>query len=174
MPMTKEHIQEALSKRFITAIANRSGYSTSHHEFDYGVDLEIVEVNIRLKITTGNRYAATNRSLRLQLKSTLEHRIEKRGGTVIYDLNAETWNDLVEQRHSYKPLILVLFILPSNEEEWLTLDVDALILRKCAYWFILSGTDSMTANENSRRITIPTNQIIGVETLPQLFEIFHT
>jgi hypothetical protein len=173
MPMTKEHIQEALSKRFITAIANRCGYSTSHHEFDYGVDLEIVEVNVRLKTTTGNRYSATNRSLRLQLKSTLEHRIEKRGNAVIYDLHAETWNDLVEQRRSYKPLILVLFILPSNEEEWLTLDDNALILRKCAYWFVPNDTDSMTENENSRRIAIPTSQMIGIETLPQLFEIFH-
>jgi hypothetical protein len=67
----------------------------------------------------------------------------------------------------------VLFILPSNEEEWLTLDDNALILRKCAYWFVPNDTDSMTENENSRRIAIPTSQMIGIETLPQLFEIFH-
>ncbi len=173
MPMTKEHTQEALSNRFVTAIANYCGYATSRPEFDYGTDIEIHEVSTRKAITSGNRYAFTNRRLQLQLKSVQKHRIEERSGKIIYDLQSETWNDLIELRDTYNPLILVLFVLPDDEKEWITLKSDSLIMRKCAYWFIPDPTDVPTTNIGTKRISIPTTQILEIGTLPLLFDQFN-
>ena len=76
---------------------------------------------------------------------------------------------MIIRKNTKSPLILVVFILPENKDEWLSLSDKELIVKKCAYWFIPEENNS-TKNTSSIRISINKNeQLIQKETLNQLF-----
>ena len=167
--MTEEHIKEALSLRYIELVAAFNGYKTSSSYPDYGTDLEIKEVDFRIE-NQGKRYLETGRELKLQLKATTENSIVVENESIKYDLNATTFNDLLVRKNSKSPLILILFVLPSDKNNWLTITDNELIASKCAYWFFPDNIDLSTPNTATKRIEISKNNIISSETLNYLFE----
>jgi hypothetical protein len=58
----------------------------------------------------------------------------------------------------------VVLFLPADPAEWLTLDSDALILRKCAYWASLRGAKP-SANATAQTVYLPKNQRFDVDGL---------
>jgi len=167
--MTKEHIKEALSLHYIEVIASANGYKTTSSHPDYGTDLDVIEIDSRME-QERHRYCQTGRELKLQLKAT--QTIIDAGNDIKYDLKVKNFNDLVSRRESRHPLILILFILPPESSEWIHLSDEALILRKCAYWYYPDETETSTSNVSTKRITISKQNLITEETLPKLFEIY--
>ena len=161
--MTEEHIKEAISLRYLELLAAYSGYKTSTSYPDYGTDLEVKEISFREE-NNKKRFLETGRELKFQLKATTERNIIIEDNSIKYDLNASTYNDLIARKNTKCPLILVVFVLPENKEEWLSLSDKELIVKKCAYWFI-PKEDSSTENTSSIRINIDKNeQLIQIET----------
>ena len=167
--MTEEHIKEAISLRYIELIAAFNGFKTSSSYPDYGTDLDIKEVDFRME-NDHKRYLETGRELKFQLKSTTENSIVVEDDLIKYDLNASTYNDLLTRKHSKNPLILILFVLPSDKNNWLHISDNELIAKKCAYWFFPEDTDSLTPNTAQKRITISKDNLISNEALNYLFE----
>jgi hypothetical protein len=90
--LTEQHIIESLSRAYVRALAGKAGLNLSVREYDYGVDGNFDEITIRDK-----RRVESGFSLSFQLKaSTLWQRDDN---TVIYDLEAKTYNDLVLRRN---------------------------------------------------------------------------
>jgi len=167
--MTEENIKEAISLRYLELLAAYDGYKTSTSYPDYGTDLEIKEISFR-KENDKKRYLETGRELKFQLKATTERSIIIENNSVKYDLDSSTYNDLIIRKNTKSPLILIVFVLPENKEEWLCLSDKELIVKKCAYWFI-PKEDSSTKNTSSIRITINKDeQLLQKETLNQLFK----
>ena len=133
--MTEEHIKEAISLRYIELIAAHNGFKTNSSYPDYGTDLNVIEVGYR-KENGHKRYLDTGRELKIQLKSTTEDIIQNDDEFIIYDLDAKTYNDLIQRRDTTFPLILILFILPDNKTEWIQVSEQELISKKCAYWYL--------------------------------------
>lgn len=169
--MTEEHIKEAISLRYIELVAAYNGYKSSSASPDYGTDLDIKEVDFRLE-NDHKRYLDTGRELKFQLKATTENSIIVDGDLIKYDLNASTYNDLLSRRYSKNPLILILFVLPSDRFNWLNISDDELIAKKCAYWFIPENTELLTPNTGKKRIAVNKNNFISNETLNHLFESY--
>jgi hypothetical protein len=167
--MTEEHIKEAISLRYIELIAAFNGFKTSSSTPDYGTDLDIKEVDFRIE-NQHKRYLETGRELKLQLKATTENSVIVEGDFIKYDLNASTYNDLLSRKHSKNPLILILFVLPPDKNNWLNISDNELITKKCAYWFFPESFDSLTPNTDKKRIAICKNNFISNETLNYLFE----
>ena len=167
--MTEEHIKEAISLRYIELIAAFNGFKTSSSYPDYGTDLDIKEVDFRLE-NDHKRYLETGRELKFQLKATTENSVIEEGDLIKYDLNASTYNDLISRKHTKNPLILILFVLPIDKENWLKISDDELIAKKCAYWFYPKNTELLTENTGKKRIAISKNNFISNETLNHLFE----
>ncbi len=167
--MTEQHIKEAISKKFIGLIASKCGYSTSEPSQDYGRDLSIVEVGIRNE-NNKSRYSETGRELKFQLKATTENSVIVSDDNLKYDLEAKNYNDLIMRRNTKSPLILVLFILPTNQTEWLIVSENELISKKCAYWYIPQQNEATTENTDTKRIVINKNNLVNPESLNQLFE----
>ncbi|MDR2556847.1 MAG: DUF4365 domain-containing protein [Bacteroidales bacterium] len=167
--MTEEHIKENISLRYLELIAACNGYKACSSYPDYGTDLEIKEINFREE-NSRKRYFDTGRDLKFQLKATIEKNVEVEDGFIKYDLDASTYNDLITRKKSKSPLILVVFILPQDKDEWLKISNEELIVKKCAYWFIPESSD-ITTNASSIRIAInKSTQLIQINTLNQLFE----
>jgi hypothetical protein len=164
--ITVQHTCEALSRAHVQAIAGSAGanltrLSVSTFELDYGVDGTFHEVR-----TFGGRHINSGFPLDFQLKASTLWTIED--DRVVYDLEAKTFNDLVDRSETERatPCILVLLCLPRESADWVTSSEDALILRKCCYWHHLAGT--ATKNRRTVRIRIPRAHLFGPESLTNL------
>lgn len=169
--MTEEHIKEAISLRYIELIAAFNGFKTSSTYPDYGTDLDIKEIDFRLE-NDRKRYYETGRELKFQLKATTESSVIEEENLIKYDLNASTYNDLILRKYSKNPLILILFVLPIDKENWLNISEVELIAKKCAYWFLPESNEIFTSNTGKKRIVISKNNLISNNTLNNLFESY--
>lgn len=87
-------------------------------------------------------------------------------GDIVYDLQARNYNILADT-HRQLDIILVLLHLPPQKGNWITHNVNNLILRKCAYWISLKG-QAQTTNANSKRIIIPHDNIFSPNALHEI------
>jgi len=170
--MTEEHIKEAISLRYIELIAAYNGYKTSSSYPDYGTDLDVIEVGYRIE-NEHKRYSNTGRELKFQLKATTVNSVLDETEIIKYDLEAKSFNDLIERKDTPYPLFLVLFVLPTDEKkEWVSISDDELIAKKCAYWYVPDSKEVATSNATKKRISISKNNLFKLDTLNQLFENF--
>lgn len=159
--LTEEHIKEGLSRAYVLAVAHRAGFNISKSEFDYGIDGTFKEVVIR-----GNRRAPGGFSIDYQLKSTTN--VEFAEGFIKYKLESKNYNDLVEI-NTATPRILILFVLPKDDSQWLNINCESTILKNCAWWCSLKGKEP-TKNKQKVTIEIPKEQLLTAETLCTLME----
>jgi len=170
--MTESDIMEQLSKRYIEILANRKGYFVLSGK-DYGTDLHVAKV-----ARYGNSFCETGRQVHIQVKSVVEtsvHLIET-ANQIKYDLRGKNYNDLVfrikEER--YIPLILILFIFPSDPENWLQVTSEHLIMGKCAYWYYPNDSSELeyVKPKSNKRIEIPKSNLIHLDFFNYIFDYF--
>ena len=68
------------------------------------------------------------------------------------------------------PRILVVLDLPTEPRDWMTITVEALILRRCAFWLSLAGQEEKP-NRSSITVQIPPENRFDVERLRALMEL---
>src|SRR5687767_14888699 len=113
--MTEEDIEEELSRNFVQLVASRGGFTYSQRNKDYGIDLQIVEVQPSARpMPSGRRFVETGRALDLQLKCTCQRTVAVTDAGLRYALRAKNYNDLVDRwrERPNTPMYLVLFVLP--------------------------------------------------------------
>jgi hypothetical protein len=100
--------------------------------------------------------------------------VEEQDGNIVFDLEAKTYNDLVEsvQEKSSVPLFLVLMVLPDDADTWVEVRAHEIVLAKCAYWYRPSETDPPTTNTATRRILIPIANKLDLGFIEQQFANF--
>lgn len=161
--MTETVIMEELSKSYLETIANRSGYFNSVSR-DYGTDLTIRKANL---CPTRKRYLTSGKAIDIQIKAVSEkyarHYDDTSKGFIKYDLEVKNYNDLIEraaENGAIIPLILAVFVMPSNKDEWVELLPEQLILKKCAFWYKIPDNKILSKNKDTVTIEIPkTNRI---------------
>ena len=157
MPITKR--KEALGQAYVRAIVAKVGYNITTYENDFGLDGTIKDVDMR-----DGRYHGNGFSIEYQLKSSSAISFED--GYLIYDLESKNYNDLAAWEGG-TPAILILYVMPENEEDWVNFSVDGLVIKKCAWWCSLEGNPT-TDNERTKRIRIPVSQVFSPDSLIQL------
>ena len=170
--MTDNVVMEELSKSYVESLANERGYFNSTSR-DYGQDLTIRKANL---CPTRNRYLTSGKAIDIQLKAVSErfvrgiHDDEKT--TIKYDLEVKNYNDLIDrnnQNGKLIPLILIVFVIPDNRNEWLSLDNNKLILKKCAYWYEVPEGSIHSSNSVSITIEIPKTNILTPDFFDEQF-----
>jgi len=63
------------------------------------------------------------------------------------------------------PCILVLCCLPKEENSWLKVNEDELVIKKCCYYHFIDGKE--TKNSSSQRIKIPRTQLLTPESIKE-------
>jgi hypothetical protein len=144
MSISKPHIQEGLSVVYVRAIAAKAGYTVAKTEPDYGIDYVVTPVR-----KLGKRWRPMGPSMHIQIKST--RKIKKTSiGNILYDLDVDTYNFLI--RNDTRDIrILVLYLMPEDEDEWLSICADSTNLKHCGYWKYLGG---MRESDNGKTIRI--------------------
>ena len=147
--------EEALSRVYVRAVAARAGYATSMDDYDRdGVDIEI------------RAGGSMSPALDLQLKATVNLR-NAADGSFRYDLDVTNYEKL--RVPTQTPRLLVVLALPRNEEQWLSISEDELVLRRCAYWLNLKD-EPETNNNASITVSIPERNIFDVDALHMLMD----
>lgn len=159
MPITDK--KEALGQAYVRAIVAKAGYNIAHSEKDFGLDGTIKDVTPK-----NGRYHETGFTIEYQLKSSCNVTFENE--ELVYDLESKNYNDLAEWDGNC-PGILILFVLPEKEDEWISFGNDGLLIRRCAWWYCPKGQPA-TDNTSTKRIRIPKTQVFSPETLEMLME----
>ena len=119
----------------------------------------------------GTRHYESGFGFDFQSKTTTKWVQE--GGEIVYDLEADAYNDLVGRAGTgVLPFLLVLLCIPKEEAVWLDVSADRLVLQKCAYWLQLDGV--LTYNEATRRIRIPVANVFTPTSVAEILNAVKT
>jgi hypothetical protein len=102
----------------------------------------------------------------LQLKCTAGD--ATRGTHIVYRLDRKNYDDL-RLTDLVVPRLLVVVLVPSDEQRWLTQTEEELILRRCAYWMSLSGREG-TRNRGKVTVHLPRENRLSVQVLRDLMK----
>ncbi len=172
--MTEEQIKEQLSNRFIGILAANNGFAIDKSEIDLGVDYQLKKATTYTTPQGNNRYTYDSRYIDIQLKATTENSIVDEPHSIKYDLEVKTFNDLVyRQINGTAPLVLILFVLPHDKNNWVDVDNTEIRLRKHAYWYTPPLGSILTANLHSIRIEIPKTNMLGIDCFNNLHQQFY-
>jgi hypothetical protein len=167
--MTEEQIKEKLSNAFVAVVANYNGYKLQVPDDTGGVDFSVTYDKIQTR-NGKTRHIHSGQYVELQLKATEEHRIVFEEDHFKYDLEAKTYNDLIERFNAGNaPLVLILAILPDDKNNWAEIGDLNLNMNQRVYYFYPNEEMEETQNENTIRINIPFENKIGMDFFQTLF-----
>ena len=159
--LTRAHRQEAISRAYLQVIAARCGVICSFRDYDYGIDTTLHAVR-----HVAGRIVEVGVCIDVQLKSTTNATINS--DQILYDLEVRTYNHLRSPVVG-SPRILVLVVLPEDENLWTDQTEERLLLRSCGYWLSLSGMPA-TTNLSTIRVAIPRANLFSNPALADLLE----
>lgn len=161
MALPVETTKEALGQAYVHAVVAKAGYNIASSEKDFGLDGTIKDIAVR-----NGRYHETGFGIEYQLKSSCNVTFE--GDQIVYDLEGKNYNDLATWEGT-NPGILILFVMPKAEEEWLICSQVKMEIRQCAWWCCLEGQPP-TDNGSTKRIRVPQSQVFSPEALETLMQ----
>jgi hypothetical protein len=165
--MTENDIKEDISRGYLGLIASRAGFYPMESRRDYGIDIRYAKTSPR----RNKGYVEDPLYICVQLKATTEKGITISEKEIRYPLEAKTYNDLVDSAESYQPIILILFVLPENKDEWVIVKNNEMIVRKCAYWFKIDKKAKATDNNSAKTIAIPRTNLVDLTFFPDIYKI---
>jgi hypothetical protein len=172
--MTAEQIKEQLSNRFIGVLATYSKFTLDKTELDFGVDYTAKKTYAFTHPGTGKtRITADPQSIDIQLKATTVSGVIDGANDIRYDLEANNYNDMVNRLGGIVPLILILFILPDDQNDWVELTPTELRVRRLAYWFRPPYGSAHTHNTATIRVTIPKTNVLSIDCFDTLHSQFY-
>jgi hypothetical protein len=162
-------IEELLSVAHVQAIAAKVGVSIATFDRlwrkrsyrDHGIDGHFRQI----AVIESRRYVC-GYGLDFQLKASINCKIEP--SHIRYDLESKKYNDLIRRDLSKDtiPCILLLKVLPTDKNSWLSDNEDGVFLGGACYWMYIQG--ALSSNRESVRIRIPKTQNLTPESLLRL------
>lgn len=146
--------KEWFSLAYIGAVAACAGYDIIESRVDRDSVDGILISNFGLRPRIDFQAKATARDI-------------VRDGHVAYPLQVKNYDDL--RADTRNPRILIVVVMPDDEDEWLRQSNDELCLRYCGYWLSLAGRPSV-ANTSNVTVHIPLSNVFGIARLADLME----
>lgn len=153
--LTSTDQEEALSRAYAAAVAAGAGYVTAVPDLDRD--------SIDVCFSAGG---AVRPNIHAQLKSTIN--LRPSGGELKYVLKRKNYDDL--RAPTQVPRILVVLALPKLQKSWLSITLQRLVLKRCAYWVSLRGKAELPVKQQTVTISIPDTNIFDVDALTGLME----
>jgi len=161
-------MMEDLSTAYVQALSVKAGYSfalTDRRRDNHGIDVEIEPYSVY-----GYESGQIRRKpkLTIQLKSTYSHNFNP-NGSISFPLDVD---DYIELSHN-ESSILALYLLPPDQNNWVTHSENELITKKCAYWlYLYTPHSSQPDPSNGCTINVQVNRtnILCADTIHQMIE----
>ena len=165
MPFTQNDIIEQLSYAYLHAVAAKAGFACEV-VVSRLVDGAGVDARVSWKERFDEASVHTNADLRIQLKATTATPAKENGKFSYFLKDVERYDELRVPGGPFPTLLVVLF-LPENALEWLTLDHNALMARRCAYWVSLWDAPA-TPNRSGVTVYLPEANILTPANLREV------
>jgi len=146
--------KEQFSFAYIRAVATDAGFAVS----EPSVDDDSVDLTISGRNADG---AITRPRLDIQAKCTAGEPLDREEFN--FSLPKKNYDDLRDP-NVLVPRILVVMLVPADVGQWLEADHSRLLLRHCAYWTALRGSESSN-NEMTVSVRKPRAQQFSSNTL---------
>ena len=160
LPLQQNDIKEELSYAYVHAVAARAGFSCDRPKRDR----QSLDVIVSSEGAACHDCITNETQLGLQLKATA--RDELTAPTFSFPLPIKNYNDL--RAFNMIPRLLVIFIMPTNADEWIEHQMEEhLLSRRCAYWMNLAGFPEVE-NETNCTVQVPRENILNVASLTEL------
>lgn len=162
--LTPENIEAELCYAYVHAVAASAGVEcivSGRHSDNRGVDARLVSWQ-----PFPEEQLSDSVQIEVQLKATTAAPV------IVDDAYAYALRDILLYDSYRRPItlvprIVVVLFLPQDQEQWLSHDVVALSLRRCAYWVSLRGA-SATRNTTSQTIYLPMDQPFNPQAVTTL------
>ncbi len=163
MPLTENDVKAELSYAYLHAVVSRAGFScevTGRLSDGAGVDAVL---RIRERLTPPP--SLLEFTVDVQLKATSSE-------PVLRDDRYSFWlirrhYDKLRMIEIRNPRILVVLFLPPDPAQWVEHTVDALLLRRCAWWVSLFDAPA-TDNQTGQTVYLPRRNEFSVAGLRDL------
>ena len=152
--MTPNMQKSRFSLAYIEAVASRAGF-------------QVEEIKVDFDSVDGVLMANFGRRPRIEFQAKATTQDILRGNSIHFPLPVKNYDDLITETRT--PRILIVMLMPSDDDDWLTQNDYELSLRHCAYWQFLEGREP-TKNTSTVTIDIPTTNIFSVDRLTDLME----
>lgn len=148
--------KEGLAVVYVKALAVRAGFVAAKPDLDRdSVDLQIMAGGpMRPKLD-------------LQLKATAVL-AESEDGVRRIRLSRKNYDDL--RVDTQTPRLLVVLELPPEEEKWMTVTTEELVLRRRAFWLSLQVDFEEAGERETVTVSIPERNLLDVDSLRALME----
>lgn len=154
--ITREDVQEALSRAYLSAVAAKARYLVSETNLDRdGIDLTVeAGADFRPKIS-------------FQLKATTTLGACNENGNYRYACPVKNYHKLIIPTQT--PRLLLVYRMPVDEDRWLECFDNEALLRHSAYWVNLLGRPPTTRTDNIT-IDVPRVNRLTIDGLRALME----
>jgi len=156
MALPREHLLDELATAYVQAMAAAAGATVAISRRDYGID-----GTLRRILRSRNWYFDSGFPVDFQLKGTSTAAIES--DHVAYDLKARNFDLIVGRPRMAIPYYLFLICFPRNEQNWIAVEDQRLLLGASAFWWTDSGFRSQ--NERSVRLRIPIGNRLTISAI---------
>ncbi|MCK6516747.1 DUF4365 domain-containing protein [Myxococcota bacterium] len=156
--MTPNQQQEEIGKAYVHAVAAACGFAVGQWSQDQGC----IDVTISADRVLGQG-PYSKPKVDLQLKATTQDVVNEEH--VAWSLDITHYDKL--RANARVPHLLVVLALPDDAQDSVTHTIDALIIRKCAYWVNMTGMPEVTG-QASKTVHIPRAQVLSPEGLTQI------
>ncbi|MFT4114443.1 DUF4365 domain-containing protein [Silvibacterium sp.] len=157
MPLPNNDRKEELSYAYVHTLAARAGFSCDRPKRDR----QSMDILIHSEGPVSDDSLFNETQLGFQLKATAG--LIPAGDTISFSLPIKNYNDL--RMRQMVPRLLVLFVMPQDEAQWLQHEAgEHLLTRKCAYYLNLYGAPPVD-NDTSRTVHIPRTNVLTMDAL---------
>ena len=178
--MTQEKIKEEFSLHLFSAFAAKAGYKSIRAEVDEGIDL-FLNPSRELAFKGRAHQAPSNNFLAIQMKATTLKQIKKEASDFRFYLKRKNFNDLIAFKNDWYtpnvfscPLLLVLHVLPGEEETWINVNVEQQSYRinGLFYWYYPPEKEEFSKNPSKQPIFIKKENTVSLDFFDNTFNLF--
>lgn len=127
------------------------------------MDRDGIDGRIYARGKLSNEAAFQSPIIGFQLKATSS--IQDSSDPIHFKLKQKNYEDL--RARSVHPRYLALFLLPEEPEDWLQLDDNEMVLKRCMYWHSLAKAPP-SSNETSTTVLVSRTNLLDVRALQAL------
>ena len=144
--------KERFSLAYINAVASQAGY-------------QMVEPPVDRDSVDGVLMGDFGRRPRIEYQAKATARDVIHGRNIAFPLPIKNYDDL--RADVQTPRILLIMLMPDDEDEWLSQTAEQLCLRYCCYWLSLADRAQVTNTDNVT-VHIPLTNVFGSSQLTDL------
>ncbi|MDX3916331.1 MAG: DUF4365 domain-containing protein [Pseudosphingobacterium sp.] len=147
--MRENLVKEYLAEGFVRLLMAKNRFKIFKSDSgDDGVDLSIQSVIKNLRKDGKYTYTDSGRMLHIQMKCTTEKYVKDIKSGFEYSLKVKNYEDIVRAKDQpYIKILLIVFILPEDENQWVNILEDHIKISKYAYWYFPSDRDNLRRSE---------------------------